>query len=414
MLVPRLEREHARGERERRATSPTTPSIRRRPIPRNRSASCSTEMGVARARSGADQDGYPWILGYRGPSADRARRRYAGEDHRLRRGPDGGQEPGRDRADPRELRSGANLAHVLLAALHAAGADRERGRRVRATHTRPRWRCSTRIGPIYRRPELRSSTARAPATAARSAATRAIPHALANNIVVPGRRRARHRSDGARLGLPLRARADDGDRASRQPSSAGCSTTWSRCRTSPSRRSSRARGAPDVDRAVRAYYERARASCGLLEPPRRPRDRPPLPRRAVPRHRRRHARSEPGMVFTRRAGPLRGRPRWLPPLGHRRRHRRRDRVPHRTTHATSRALSSCPRLALERKEPAEAGPSREIIRRRPTLPGGCPPSTIGAGGLNFSVRNGKRCFPAAMTAEIVKGAARSPRTLKTP
>src|SRR5437667_4900702 len=35
-------------------------------------------------------------------------------------------------------------------------------------------------------------------------------------------------------------------------------------------------------------------------------------------------------------------------------------------------------------------------RRRPTLPGSCPPSTIGAEGLNFSVRNGKRCFPLAI------------------
>src|SRR5665811_2154409 len=36
-------------------------------------------------------------------------------------------------------------------------------------------------------------------------------------------------------------------------------------------------------------------------------------------------------------------------------------------------------------------------RRRPTLPGGCPPSTIGAERLNCSVRNGKRCFPFAMS-----------------
>src|SRR5215213_7760152 len=35
-------------------------------------------------------------------------------------------------------------------------------------------------------------------------------------------------------------------------------------------------------------------------------------------------------------------------------------------------------------------------RRRPTLPGGCPPSTIGAEWLNCSVRNGKRCLPLAM------------------
>src|SRR5437588_543845 len=35
-------------------------------------------------------------------------------------------------------------------------------------------------------------------------------------------------------------------------------------------------------------------------------------------------------------------------------------------------------------------------RRRPTLPGPCEPSTIGAEGLNCSVRNGKRCFPLAI------------------
>ena len=40
---------------------------------------------------------------------------------------------------------------------------------------------------------------------------------------------------------------------------------------------------------------------------------------------------------------------------------------------------------------------RKKTRRRPTLPPGDPSSTIGAGGLNYSVRNGKRCFPSAMT-----------------
>ena len=54
----------------------------------------------------------------------------------------------------------------------------------------------------------------------------------------------------------------------------------------------------------------------------------------------------------------------------------------------------------ERRRAAIAGGSRFVCsmknRRRPTLPGGCPPSTIGAEGLNDSVRNGKRCFPLAM------------------
>ena len=50
-------------------------------------------------------------------------------------------------------------------------------------------------------------------------------------------------------------------------------------------------------------------------------------------------------------------------------------------------------------------------RRRPTLPGGCPPSTIGAERLNCSVRNGKRCFPLAMRH---RNFARRPRwSLKT-
>ncbi len=47
------------------------------------------------------------------------------------------------------------------------------------------------------------------------------------------------------------------------------------------------------------------------------------------------------------------------------------------------------------KSPPEGGLFREI-RRRPTLPEGIPSSTIGAGGLNFRVRNGNGCDTAAM------------------
>ena len=42
----------------------------------------------------------------------------------------------------------------------------------------------------------------------------------------------------------------------------------------------------------------------------------------------------------------------------------------------------------------------QILGRRPTLPPGFPGSTIGAGGLNFSVRNGKRCGPSAIATPI--------------
>src|SRR5688572_26828289 len=39
---------------------------------------------------------------------------------------------------------------------------------------------------------------------------------------------------------------------------------------------------------------------------------------------------------------------------------------------------------------------RKKSRQRPTLPPGCPDSTIGAGGLNGRVRNGNGCDPSAM------------------
>ncbi|MCW3045966.1 MAG: hypothetical protein JWO74_250 [Solirubrobacterales bacterium] len=47
-------------------------------------------------------------------------------------------------------------------------------------------------------------------------------------------------------------------------------------------------------------------------------------------------------------------------------------------------------------EPPGGAARLMINRRRPTLPGPCGPSTIGAEGLNCSVRNGKRCFPLAI------------------
>ncbi len=54
----------------------------------------------------------------------------------------------------------------------------------------------------------------------------------------------------------------------------------------------------------------------------------------------------------------------------------------------------------KRRDPLEPELGGDLVseksRRRPTLPGGLPPSTIGAGGLNCRVRNGNGCFPAAM------------------
>lgn len=52
----------------------------------------------------------------------------------------------------------------------------------------------------------------------------------------------------------------------------------------------------------------------------------------------------------------------------------------------------------------------EKIRQRPTLPGGLPPSTIGAGGLNCRVRNGNGCFSAAMATGNLLSRGCSPST----
>ena len=54
------------------------------------------------------------------------------------------------------------------------------------------------------------------------------------------------------------------------------------------------------------------------------------------------------------------------------------------------------RARARRCPPPNGGHRLEESRRRPTLPGGYPPSTIGAGGLNCRVRNGNGCLSAAM------------------
>ena len=77
------------------------------------------------------------------------------------------------------------------------------------------------------------------------------------------------------------------------------------------------------------------------------------------------------------------------------------------------------RVAAPKRDegPLRSGaPSSREIRRRPTLPGGLPPSTIGAGGLNFRVRNGNGCDPAAMATGnlLSRASAQARRPLRTP
>src|SRR5256885_401434 len=63
-------------------------------------------------------------------------------------------------------------------------------------------------------------------------------------------------------------------------------------------------------------------------------------------------------------------------------------------------------LSLERRKATVAAFRKKDYRRLPTLPGGCPPSTIGASRLNFSVRNGKRCFPCRYDRRSCQGTTR--------
>ena len=53
--------------------------------------------------------------------------------------------------------------------------------------------------------------------------------------------------------------------------------------------------------------------------------------------------------------------------------------------------------------PSKGGGALKVFRRRPTLPDGYPSSTIGAGGLNFRVRDGNGCRPSAIaTGKVIR------------
>src|SRR6185503_7915871 len=57
--------------------------------------------------------------------------------------------------------------------------------------------------------------------------------------------------------------------------------------------------------------------------------------------------------------------------------------------------------APETRRAARRRLSCTMFRQRPTLPPGYPGSTIGAGGLNFRVRDGTGCLPSAMATETM-------------
>jgi Xaa-Pro dipeptidase len=176
MLVPRLEREHAAANAivEHVADYPEYPSERH---PMEALRDLLTEIGVTGA-IGSDQDGYPWILGYRGPTLTELNGSSPTKITALVED----QMAVKSRAEIALIRESAkwgNLAHTLL----------QRYTRPGLTETEVAQRASNEatlamldaIGPVYRAQNgfFDSASAGYRGQIGRNAA---IPHALANNI----------------------------------------------------------------------------------------------------------------------------------------------------------------------------------------------------------------------------------------
>jgi Xaa-Pro dipeptidase len=176
MFVPRLEREHAEANAlvGRVADYPEYPAEQH---PLRALQRLLGELDVAEA-IGADQDGYPWILGYRGPTLTELTRsaptKITGlvEDQMAVKSP-------AEIALIRESAKWGNLAHTLL----------QRYTRPGLTETEVTQRASNEatlamldaIGPVYRAQNgfFDGAAAGYRGQIGRNAA---IPHALANNI----------------------------------------------------------------------------------------------------------------------------------------------------------------------------------------------------------------------------------------
>jgi Xaa-Pro aminopeptidase len=177
MLVPRLEREHAQANAsvDHVADYPEYPSETH---PTESLRELLEEMGVT-GSFGADQDGYPWVLGYRGPTLTELTgttpERITGfvEDQMA-------VKSGAEIALIRESAKWGNLAHALL----------QRYTRPGLTETEVSWRAGAEathamldaIGPIYRGQSLLFEGASA-GYRGQIGRNAAIPHSLANNIV---------------------------------------------------------------------------------------------------------------------------------------------------------------------------------------------------------------------------------------
>lgn len=177
MLVPRLEVEHARGATgiERIAHYDEYPGI-----PRAEEAlrELLAEMGIA-GRIGADQDGYPWILGYQGPALSditgaEVTRVGAFVEAQM------AVKSEAELALIRESCKWGNLAHRLLQQYTRPGLT-ETEVTQRASDEATTAMLQT-LGPLYRGQNPHTSGAHA-GYRGQIGRGSAIPHALANNVV---------------------------------------------------------------------------------------------------------------------------------------------------------------------------------------------------------------------------------------
>src|SRR5258706_2944033 len=177
LFVPRMEVEHAQGSAfvERVSHYNDCPNT---PHPMHVLAQTLKDMGIT-GKIAADSDGYPWILGYRGPllseitDVEICNARPTVEDQMEIKSP-------AELALIRESIRWANLAHTLLQRYTVVGAtETEVSQRASSEANQAMLQA---IGPIYRALEWMTGGASA-GYRGQIGRNAAIPHSLANNIV---------------------------------------------------------------------------------------------------------------------------------------------------------------------------------------------------------------------------------------
>src|SRR5882724_9784310 len=177
MLVPRLEREHAQANAsvDHVADYPEYPSETH---PMEALRGLLEEMGVT-GSFGADQDGYPWVLGYRGPTLTKL----TGTTPEKITAFVEDQMAVKSVAEIELIRESSkwgNLAHVLLQRYTRPGlTESEVSRRASTEATLA---MLDAIGPLYRAQSFFFDRAGA-GYRGQIGRNAAIPHSLANNIV---------------------------------------------------------------------------------------------------------------------------------------------------------------------------------------------------------------------------------------